>query len=142
MINEYFADMESFCRKNELTMTLVKKEPIDECDDHILEEKSKTNKTLKMNIANVMNLAKIIQYTMNMKIMNKMKSMKTMYVVMNLTMNLNAGIRNCMGSEEKTSKEIETNSTEVKMITKTRGLKVEEKLKESYVYSSIVLIII
>ncbi|CAI6360516.1 unnamed protein product [Macrosiphum euphorbiae] len=40
MINEYFADMESFCRKNELTMTLVKKEPIDECDDHILEEKN------------------------------------------------------------------------------------------------------
>jgi len=47
------------------------------------------------------------------------------------------GIRKCMGSEGKTSKEIETNSTEVKMITRTRGLKVEEKLKESYVSKNV-----
>ncbi|KAL4103606.1 hypothetical protein QTP88_018967 [Uroleucon formosanum] len=43
------------------------------------------------------------------------------------------GIRKCVGTEGKTSKEIETKSTEVKMITRTRGLKVEEKLKESNV---------
>ncbi|CAI6356248.1 unnamed protein product [Macrosiphum euphorbiae] len=47
------------------------------------------------------------------------------------------GIRKCMGSEGKTSKEIETNSTKVKMITRTRGLKVEEKLKESYVSKNV-----
>ncbi|XP_029340946.1 FK506-binding protein 5-like [Acyrthosiphon pisum] len=43
------------------------------------------------------------------------------------------GIEKCMGSEGKPSKEVETNSTEVKIINRTRGLKVEEKLKESYV---------
>ncbi|XP_029341466.1 uncharacterized protein LOC100162654 isoform X2 [Acyrthosiphon pisum] len=47
------------------------------------------------------------------------------------------GIKKCMGSEGKTSKEIETNSTEVKMITRTRGLKVEEKLKEPYVSKNV-----
>ncbi|KAL4103616.1 hypothetical protein QTP88_018977 [Uroleucon formosanum] len=43
------------------------------------------------------------------------------------------GIRKCAGTEGKTSKEIEAKSTEVKMITRTRGLKVKEKLKESNV---------
>ncbi|CAI6363510.1 unnamed protein product [Macrosiphum euphorbiae] len=39
--------MESFCKRNDLTMTLVKKEPVDECDDHILEEKSKNEQDIK-----------------------------------------------------------------------------------------------
>lgn len=43
------------------------------------------------------------------------------------------GIKKCMESEESCSKGIETKSNEVKMITRTRGLKVEEKLKETNV---------
>ncbi|CAI6360633.1 unnamed protein product [Macrosiphum euphorbiae] len=47
MINKYLADMESFCKRNGLTMTLFKKEPIDEYDDHILEEKNEQDIYIK-----------------------------------------------------------------------------------------------
>ncbi|XP_022166253.1 reticulocyte-binding protein 2 homolog a-like isoform X2 [Myzus persicae] len=43
------------------------------------------------------------------------------------------GIKKLVGSEGKSTKGIETISTEAKMITRTRGLKGEEKLKESNV---------
>ncbi|XP_060875908.1 MATH and LRR domain-containing protein PFE0570w-like [Metopolophium dirhodum] len=47
------------------------------------------------------------------------------------------GRRKYMGSGVKTSKEIETNSAEVKMITRTNGLMVEENLKKSYVSKNV-----
>jgi len=40
------------------------------------------------------------------------------------------GIRKCIGLDGKNTKVIEPKSSEVKMVTRTRGLKVEEKLKE------------
>ncbi|CAI6358025.1 unnamed protein product [Macrosiphum euphorbiae] len=107
------ADMESFLKKNLLTTTLIKNEPIDECDDHIFENDTNIEREL---------------------IESRKAPTNDDYETFNLR---ERGIMKCMGLEGKTSKEIETNSTEVKMITKTRGLKVEEKLKESYVYKNV-----
>jgi len=82
IINKYMDNMENFCRKNELTMTLIKKEPIEEAYNNILEEKNEQDIYINNESSECNEFGK--NNPINMKIMNKMKSMKTMYVVMNL----------------------------------------------------------
>ncbi|XP_025191961.1 stress response protein NST1-like [Melanaphis sacchari] len=47
------------------------------------------------------------------------------------------GVKKCVGFDGKNSKTIESKLPEVKMVTRTRGLRVEEKLKESNVSKNV-----